>query len=114
MKVSPVSIAVVVKDARRSKKFYVDKLGMTVLDDYPHWVTVGKPRQGFRIHLCDTEPLEPGNTGIALRVDTKLDAAYQALKKKGVKFSVPPKEQEWGMECRFVDPDGNEFWLMEG
>ncbi len=112
MKLRPSSIAVVVKDVKRAKKFYVQKLGMKLLDDMDHWVTVGQPRTGMRIHLCETKPLEKGNTGIALTVDGPVQRAYAALKKKGVKFSVPPKEQPWGLECRLLDPDGNEFWLV--
>ena len=112
MKLSVASVAVVVKDLKRAKGFYVQKLGMKLLDDMGHWVTVGQPR-GVRIHLCQVKPLEKGNTGILLQVDGKLEAAYQALKKKGVKFSVPPTKHDWGVECRLLDPDGNEFWLME-
>jgi catechol 2,3-dioxygenase-like lactoylglutathione lyase family enzyme len=112
MKLTPSSVAVVVKDVKRSKKFYVQKLGMKVLDDMEHWVTVGQPRSGMRIHLCETKPLEKGNTGIALIVDGPVLRAYTALKKKGVKFSVPPKKQPWGLECRLLDPDGHEYWLV--
>lgn len=112
MKTWAASAAVVVKDAKRAKKFFTDKLGMEVLDDEGHWVTVGQPRRGMRIHLCEMEPVEPGNTGILIVVDEDIDTAYKALKKKGVKFTQPPVKQEWGVECRFADPDGNEFWLM--
>jgi catechol 2,3-dioxygenase-like lactoylglutathione lyase family enzyme len=112
MKLKPSSVAVVVKDVKRSKKFYVQKLGMKVLDDMEHWVTVGQPRSGMRIHLCETKPPEKGNTGIALIADGPVLRAYAVLKKKGVKFSVPPKERPWGLECRLLDPDGNEYWLV--
>ncbi len=111
MKLAPFSVAVTVKDLKRSKRFFVGKLGMKLLDDMDHWVTVGQSKSGMRLHLCQTKPLDKENTGIALTVDGKLDRAYLALKKKGVKFSVPPTEQPWGVECRFLDPDGNEFWL---
>lgn len=112
MKLSPVSVAVVVKDVKKAKKFYTQKLGLKLFDDTDHWVTVGQPRTGLRLHLCQMEPQEKGNTGILFSVDEKTEAAYKALKKKGVEFSVAPTQHEWGMECRFVDPDGNEFWLM--
>jgi catechol 2,3-dioxygenase-like lactoylglutathione lyase family enzyme len=112
MKLSPLSAAVVVKDVKKAKRFYTAKLGLKVLDDMGHWVTVGQSRTGVRIHLCETSPQEKGNTGIAFSVDATLEEAFQTLKKKGVKFSVPPKKQVWGVECRFLDPDGNEFWLM--
>ncbi|HEY3446682.1 MAG TPA: VOC family protein [Myxococcales bacterium] len=112
MKLSPVTVAVVVKNLKAARKFYTQKLGLKVLDDMEHWLTVGADKNGMRIHLCEMKPQEKGNTGILFAVDEKTDKAYAALKKKGVKFTVPPTQHEWGMECRFVDPDGNEFWLM--
>jgi catechol 2,3-dioxygenase-like lactoylglutathione lyase family enzyme len=112
MKLTPLTAAVVVKDLKKAKKFYTAKLGLKTIDNFGHWVTVGQPKNGFRIHLCETSPADKGNTGIAFSVDATLDAAYKAFKKKGVKFSVPPTKQAWGIECRFLDLDGNEFWLM--
>lgn len=112
MKLTPLSVAVVVKDLKRSKQFFVKKLGFKVLDDHGHWVTVGRDPKGLRIHLCETKPLEKGNTGICITVDTTVEKAFAALKKKGVKFPCPPTQREWGVECRFADPDGNEYWLM--
>ncbi|MGC4117659.1 MAG: VOC family protein [Myxococcales bacterium] len=113
MKLSPATVAVVVKDLKAARKFYTQKLGLKVLDDMGHWLTVGADKNGMRLHLCEMKPLEKGNTGILFMVDTKIDKAYTALKKKGIKFTVVPTEREWGVECRFVDPDGNEFFLME-
>ena len=63
------------------------------------------------LHLCETTPLEPGNTGIAFQVDD-LDKAYKEMSGKGVEFTVKPKKEEWGYHAMFKDPDGNEFWLF--
>ncbi len=112
MKLSPLTAAVVVKDLKAARKFYTQKLGLKVLDDMDHWLTVGADEKGMRLHLCEMKPLEKGNTGILFSVDEKTDKAYAALKKKGVKFTKPPKRQPWGWECVFQDPDGNEFLLM--
>ena len=112
MKLSPVSVAVVVKNLKVAKKFYTQKLGLKVLDDMDHWLTVGADKKGMRLHLCETKPLEKGNTGILFVVDEKTEKAYAAMKKKGIKFTMKPTVQPWGMECHFVDPDGNEFYLM--
>lgn len=106
------SVAVVVRNKERSKEFFRDVLGMQVLDDEGHWVTVGQPGTGARIHLCEAEPIEPGNTGIVIAVEEDIRSAYENMKSKGVKFAVPPTEREWGTECRFLDPDGNELWLF--
>ena len=37
-----------------------------------------------------------------------VDAAYEALKAKGVKFVRPPTNQRWGLRtAHFADPEGN-------
>ena len=39
---------------------------------------------------------------------TNVDAAYQALSAKGVRFLRPPTDQPWGLRTAyFADPEGN-------
>ncbi|MGA7846090.1 MAG: VOC family protein [Thermoplasmata archaeon] len=117
MKLSPYSVAVVVSNRKKALDFYHGKLGLDVLVNMEHWVIVGRKKKGgLAIHLCEygkpTPKAEKGNTGIMFRTDESMEKTYQRLKKKGVKFSVPPKKEEWGWHCRILDPDGNEIWLM--
>jgi predicted enzyme related to lactoylglutathione lyase len=118
MKIRPVSAAVLVKNAKRAKKWYHDKLGLSVIEDGEHWITVGDAKTGMQLHLCEMTgrggkpKLEPGNTGILLMTDGDIEKTYAALKKKGVTFPHPPERTDWGgWFCMFADPDGNEFWL---
>ncbi len=107
------SIAVVVSDAKKSAKWYKEKLGLEIKDQEGHWVTVAPKDEDVRIHLCEEfYPLEPGNSGIAFYVK---DVAKEekALKQRGVSFSKPTQKEEWGTYAMFKDPDGNEFWLFE-
>lgn len=119
MKTWVASTAVVVKDKKRSKKFFTDKIGLKVLMDQGHWLTVGDPKRGSALHLCEIRefapkaPLEKGNTGILLLVDHDVRKAHAAMKKKGVRFAHPPKEHPWGWDFTFKDPDGNEFLVMQ-
>ncbi len=107
------SAAVVVRDAQRAKKWYEEKLGFTVKSDGDHWVTMApKNARGFVIHLCETKPLEKGNTGVLFRVDD-LNKTYEELSKKGVRFEKKPKDEGWGAYALMKDLDGNVFWLME-
>ena|SRR5487761_465290 len=107
------SAAVVVKDGQKAKKWYVDKLAFVVKSDEDHWITMAPPGgNGFEIHLCETKPLEKGNTGILFLVDS-LDKTYTDLSKKGVKFSQKPIDKGWGKYAMMKDLDGNLFWLME-
>jgi catechol 2,3-dioxygenase-like lactoylglutathione lyase family enzyme len=108
------SVAVLVSDAQKSKKWYVEKLGFTVESDEEHWVTVGPSGSSTLLHLCETDSLEPGNSGITLRTDN-LDATYKALKQKGVEFARELAPSEWDANMKYAmlkDPDGNEFWLV--
>ncbi len=110
---SIIDVAVVVSDPAKSADWYKDKLGLEIRDKEDHWVTVAPKGSDVVLHLCQTTPLEPGNTGIAFRVDD-LDKAYQEMSGKGVEFTLKPKKAEWGYYAMFKDPDGNEFWLFPG
>lgn len=107
------SLAVVVADAKKSAKWYKEKLGLEVRDQHGHWVTVAPKGASVVLHLCEEfYPLEPGNSGIAFTTkDVKKDEAE--LRKKGVEFAQPTTKEEWGTYAMFKDPDGNEFWLMQ-
>src|SRR5271165_146843 len=90
------SMAVVVKDEKKAANWYKTKLGFEVKSEMEHWVTVApKGGRGLQLHLCKTKPLEKGNTGIAFSTDN-LEKTYKELSKKGVKFTVKPKDEGWG------------------
>lgn len=106
------SVAVVVSDARKSAKWFQEKLGFEVRDQEGHWVTVAPKGSDLVIHLCEGDELEPGNTGFAfLSKDAAKDE--RALKEKGVKITSPLKKESWGTCMMFADPDGNEFWMFQ-
>ena len=106
------SFAVVVRDEKKSVRWFREKLGFEIKSRDGHWVTVApKGSRGIILHLCKTKPLEKGNTGVAFLTDD-LKAEYEKLSKKGVKFTVKPRDDGWGMYSMFKDLDGNVFWLL--
>ena len=108
------SIGVVVSNSEKAKEWCRDKLGFKVQDEMDHWIVVGPPDSATGIHLCQIEPLEPGNTGILFYADD-IEETYQELKRKGVEFTRELGKAEWNenvVYAMFKDPDGNEFWLM--
>ncbi len=115
MKLSPSSVAVVVSNRKKALAWYTQQLGLDVIAEMDHWTVVGRKKGGMALHLCEygkpTPKAEKGNTGIMFLTNDSMEKTYRKLKKAGVKFSVPPEKVEWGWHCRFVDPDGNEFWL---
>jgi predicted enzyme related to lactoylglutathione lyase len=114
------SAAVPVRDRKKAAEWYRTVLGFTVLDDDPeHWTTVGSRLYGARIHLCEMhgrrrapKPTDGCPTGILLLTTEPLPRLCERLEKKGVRFSLPPREVPWGWIAKFLDPDDNEFWLM--
>ena len=109
-------VAVVVSDREKAKKWYVDKLGFKVVLDKDHAVCVSpdSKEHGLYLHLCGDgfAPLEPGNTGIGFTADD-FDRTCRSMKGKGVRFSVEPNDSEGYKFAKFLDLDGNEFWLFE-
>lgn len=108
------TIAVLVSDAEKSKKWFRDKLGFEIKEDEEHWVVVAPKGSKVGIHLCKTGELEPGNQGILFLADD-VDATCKDLKDKGVEFTRPLGKAEWNEKMRyamFKDPDSNEYWLM--
>lgn len=106
------SVAVVVKDGKKSAQWYKEKLGFEIREAGGHWITVAPKESNVVIHLCEGDELEPGNTGFAFLVK---DVAKEekALASKGVRFTMPTKKEPWGTQAMFADPDGNEFFLTE-
>ena len=115
-------MAIAVSDRHKAAKWYVDVLGFRVFDDDPdHWTTVGERSGKFLLHLCEVAGAgkrppksEVGNTGILLVTNEPFARACARLKRRRVKFSMPPKKLPWGWVAKFLDPDGNEFWLQPG
>ncbi len=113
------SVAVVVSDRKKAREWYTSTLGLDLIDDEEHWVTVGRRGRPGVLHLCQTtefDPkgtLEPGNSGILLRLPGKDFAASCAeLKSRGVPFHQEPRKDPWGWWASIRDPDGNEHVVM--
>ena len=112
------SVAVVVSDRKRSVEWYTKNLGLDLVQDMGHWVTVGRKDGSGLIHLCQTSEIgmderpEPGLTGIELNLPGDFEAACAALEGNGVTFRKRPTKEEWGWWAGVLDPDGNELTLM--
>ncbi|HYB78551.1 MAG TPA: VOC family protein [Thermoplasmata archaeon] len=113
------TIAVIVSDRKKATEWYTARLGLDLIESMDHWVAVGRKGKGGLLHLCQitefepTAPLEPGNSGITLRIPgTDFVAACAALKANGVEFAEEPKKESWGWYATVRDPDGNELFLM--
>ncbi|MGP8072309.1 MAG: VOC family protein [Thermoplasmata archaeon] len=111
-------IGLVVSDRKKSVAWYTEKLGLDLVQDLGHWVTVGRKGGSGLIHLCQTSEVgipevpEPGIAGIELKFPGNFEAGCASLKAHGVRFSTPPTKRPWGWYAGVVDPDGNQLTLM--
>ena len=128
------SVAILVHDAKKSAKWYHDKLGFEIIGIEGHTVFV-KPKGSDAplLHLCGRcdaweEDRPGGRTGIWLRCGAiainknkktgqalpasrpeDVERAYHELKRKGVEFSEELTTASWGKYAILKDLDGNEF-----
>ena len=129
------SVAVLVTDAKRSAKWYRDKLGFEVLENRGHPVVVMARGSRTYFHLCEKcdawEKDRPGGrTGVWLRcgepievIDPetglrlvaskpdRVEKTYTELKRKGVRFREELTTTSWGKYAILEDPDGNLYEL---
>jgi catechol 2,3-dioxygenase-like lactoylglutathione lyase family enzyme len=96
-----------VSDLGRSRCFYVDQLGLDLLFDSPGYLRVGG-REGFHLGIEEGAPDQVGASGIEIVVQVDdVDRRYEELLAKGVRFTEPPEDQEWGARHAWLsDPDG--------
>ena len=115
-------VTVYVSDQEQSLRFFVEKLGFSVVSDVRfasgnRWIEVGPP-DGTAI-LALARPIPGmneerfiGNSGMVTFLTENVEAKYREWSARGVDFPIPPQTPSWGGTfCRFVDPDGNIFAL---
>lgn len=108
---------VLVSDLERSIEFYQDRLGLTLIASTSEWAEflTGETRLALQ---AGGDPEAPraeraaGKLSLSFEVDDLVDA-YETLVARGVRFSQPPAEQEFGMLAVLLDPDGLEILLFE-
>jgi lactoylglutathione lyase len=113
---------IIVTDMDRSVRFYRDTLGLKLRFQSPDWTEFDMGTTTLALHGGGksapprTGPPEQfaGTASIGFSVEN-VDAVYEDLQKKGVRFVMPPKTQE-GEGIRLavlVDPDGLSISLAQ-
>jgi lactoylglutathione lyase len=114
-----VATIVFVQDLAKCQTFYRDTLGLNMTDSGSNFAnfTVGN----VQVHLLEVSTAADliGETTdvlklvgsprglLAVAVDD-VNAAFETLKAKGVRFLRPPTDQHWGLRtAHFADPEGN-------
>ena len=117
-------ISLLVNDQQRALEFWRDKVGFEVREDYPanppmpRWLTVAPP--GAQTCFALLPPGLPGmeggkpggDAGVSL-ISDDLVGDFERMSARGVVFDRPPKQQPYGLEAGFADPDGNLFNVVQ-
>jgi predicted enzyme related to lactoylglutathione lyase len=96
-----------VADWKRSRDWYVERLGMKVEFEIPERCTAAlKDDHEFTIfvHQSDSPP-RPAGVALYFKVED-VAATHQSLSAAGVSFSHPPQSVFWGYGAELADPDG--------
>jgi len=120
LKVGPIQIFV--SDIKNAKKWYSEVLGMKLVEEYPDFKCILMKLGGneFDIGVPDPSWGEGwdkvkigGRTPIFFETDDIFKTVNE-LNKRGVKFVEEAYKRSWGeYKAVFVDPDGNEFNLIQ-
>jgi catechol 2,3-dioxygenase-like lactoylglutathione lyase family enzyme len=112
-------VNVFVTDLERAVAFYEKTLGFPLRFKDERFGYAGFLPEGIRLGVARVAPGSPEaalagrHTGVGLGVPD-LNAAYEELKAKGVRFTMVPTKQPWGGYMAMIaDPDGNLFYLDE-
>lgn len=104
-----------VRDFERALDFYEGTLGLKVEQKDPSFGYASFATKGAKLAFAKVEEdqadLVGRHTGIGLMVEN-LDAAYQDLVAKGVRFPMTPQKQPWGGYMSLMeDSEGNILYL---
>lgn len=112
-------VSVPVTDQGRAMRFYTDEVGFELLahtkfGDGLGWVQVGPTGSEASLTLVTWfGEMNAGSLrGLVIESDD-LDADYNAMRERGVRFLGPPSPQPGGTFATFVDPDGNHISLRQ-
>ncbi len=106
---------VYVDDMEKCAEFYRDGLGIPLDYAVEGWTQFKSNGAALVLHpKLDSQKAQPGGSAvhITFRVDD-LDAEYNRLTARAVKFLAPPAKVGFGKHATLLDPEGNQIDLIE-
>jgi catechol 2,3-dioxygenase-like lactoylglutathione lyase family enzyme len=109
-------VSVPVSDQERSKVFYRDVLGFTLLSEDPmgptsKWIQLAPPGCATTITLVTWfDNMKPGCLQGVMLNSSDIEGDHRLLSSRGLQMSAIEQEP-WGRYSMFKDPDGN-GWIL--
>jgi predicted enzyme related to lactoylglutathione lyase len=116
-------VVIDVEDQDRAKAFWTDLMGFDVVQDTAYggerWLEVRSPDAGVVMVLGQSASGPGDREAVDERLPTSnvmfqcddVVATYKELSGRGVQFTQPPTELNFGWWCLFADTEGNRFAL---
>ncbi len=103
-----------VRDWRRSRDWYRDRLGFVVeFENAEHRFVAMRDDADLTIFMCEGHPMI-SSTGLSFTIQVDdVDAKHKELSAAGVAFVHPPKKVYWGYGAELLDPDGYRVLLWD-
>jgi catechol 2,3-dioxygenase-like lactoylglutathione lyase family enzyme len=95
-------------DAKQTRAFFRDTLGLDFVDAGGGWLIFALPPAELAAHPTDRGPRHE----LYLMCDD-IDAAVAELQGKGIQFSGEIAEERWGLTTTFALPGGGEMALYQ-
>ena len=86
-------------------QFFRDTLGLPLKSQSPGWSEFATGSTVLALHPS-SERNPPGTVELGFSVDD-LQVFHAVMAAKGVRFSMPPKEQDFGSLAQFLDSEGS-------
>ncbi len=104
-----------VRDAKKSRDWYVKNLGLKVEFEVPENGFVAlEDDWGMALLILQGKPAKGATSGFIIHFEVEdVDARYRSLKSKRVKFVHPPKQTMWGYGPELRDPNGYVIRLFD-
>jgi catechol 2,3-dioxygenase-like lactoylglutathione lyase family enzyme len=116
------SIQIFVSDIVKAKKWYTEVLGMKLIKEYPEIKSLLMELGDVEFYV-ETPTPEWGEGWNTVKIGGRTPIIFKTkdikqtveeLKRKGVRFVEEISKRPWGqLKAVFVDPDGNEFNLVQ-
>jgi catechol 2,3-dioxygenase-like lactoylglutathione lyase family enzyme len=112
-------VSVPVSDPDRAKDFYVNVLGMELLQDMPmsesmRWIQVSPKGSEASITLVTWfDSMPPGSLKGLVLETSDMEATLDDLATRGFVIDSGVDDQPWGRFVTFDDPDGNGIVLRQ-
>ena len=100
------------EDVDAARAFFRDVLGFDHVDAGGGWLIFALPPAELGIHPVERPEHESARQELYLMCHD-LDATVRELQAKGVEFTAPVSEEEFGRLTRFAVPGAGEAWLYE-